>query len=243
MKTRLAIVLIALMAFACAESPKSDNAEVADAKEVNKVEEAVSYTVSDESHVTWIGTKLNGQHNGTIAISEGAIEVKEGDIVGANITIDLNQIDVLDLEGEYEDKLVGHLQSPDFFMTDSFPTATFELTSVAAYTADSTTTEGDDESDLKVQDPTHTLTGNLTMRGTTKSISFPAKVSTEGDAVTAVANFNIDRTQWGVSYNADSGVGDIAKDKVINNTVNVGFNLTATKPAPATETAPATSAE
>lgn len=237
MKTRLAIILIAFLAYACADSPKSDNAEVTDAKEVNKVEEAVSYTVSDQSHVTWIGTKLNGQHNGTIAISEGSIDVKEGGIVGASITIDLNAIDVLDLEGEYEQKLVGHLQSPDFFMTDSFPTATFELTEVATYVADSTADAGE-ESELKVQDPTHTLTGNLTMRGTTKSISFPAKVSMEGDQVTAVANFNIDRTLWGVSYNADSGVGDIAKDKVINNTVNVGFNLTAAKPA-ATETAPA----
>lgn len=232
MKTRLAILLIALVAYACTDSPKSDEAKVSDAKEVTAAAAAVSYAVTDESHVTWIGTKPGGQHNGTIAISEGSIDVKDGTVAGAKLTIDLSQIDVLDLEGEYEQKLIGHLLSPDFFAADSFPTATFELTSAAPYTAPA---EGEDTeaSELKVENPTHTLSGNLTLRGKTLGISFPAKVALEGDKITAVANFNIDRTLWDVSYNNESSIDEIAKDKIISNTVNVGFNLTASKPAEA----------
>ena len=122
--------------------------------------------------------------------------------------------------------------SPDFFAADSFPTATFELTGAEPYTAPAAGEETE-ASELKVENPTHTLSGNLTLRGKTLGISFPAKVALDGSKITAVANFNIDRTLWDVSYNSESSIDEIAKDKIISNTVNVGFNLTANKPAEA----------
>lgn len=80
-----------------------------------------------------------------------------------------------------------------------------------------------------VTNPTHTITGNLTMRGTTKSVSFPAKVSVDANSIVAEAKFNIDRTDWNLSYGDESSVVDKAQDKFIYNTVNVGFSLVANK--------------
>ncbi|MGB5979935.1 MAG: YceI family protein, partial [Cyclobacteriaceae bacterium] len=88
--------------------------------------------------------------------------------------------------------------------------------------------EGEEE-EYKISNPTHKITGNLTMRGNTKSITFPAKVDMSGDQITARAKFNIDRTEWGVSYGDESKAVDKAKDQFIYNTVNVGFDIVADK--------------
>jgi polyisoprenoid-binding protein YceI len=76
-----------------------------------------------------------------------------------------------------------------------------------------------------MKDATHTITGNLTLKGTTKSITFPAKVAVNDNVVTADANFNIDRTQWGLVYGNDQSLGD----KFIRPTVNIQLHLVANK--------------
>jgi hypothetical protein len=45
--------------------------------------------------------------------------------------------------------------------------------------------------------------------------------------VKAVANFNINRTDWGLMYGDEAGAVDKAKDSFIYNTVTVGFQLEA----------------
>ncbi len=84
-------------------------------------------------------------------------------------------------------------------------------------------------SEYKIDNPTHAITGNLTMRDTTLSITFPANVSVTDGTVSAEAKFNIDRTNWNVSYGDETDPVAQAKDKFIYNTVNVGFNITATQ--------------
>ncbi|MEM7550507.1 MAG: YceI family protein [Bacteroidota bacterium] len=225
--TIFSLALVVILA-SCTSKPKSNEAEVSEAQEVTEAEPAaVAYAVSSsDSKVTWVGTKLAGQHNGTIAISEGAVNVEDGSIVGGSFSIDLTQIDVLDLEGEDEDNLAGHLKSGDFFDVENHPNAKFEITGVEAWSGDNSEFA---DSEHAIADPTHKISGNLTLRGNTLGITFPAKVAMEGDKIHAEAKFNIDRTKWGVSYNEESSIDEIAKDKIINNTVNVGFDVWANK--------------
>jgi polyisoprenoid-binding protein YceI len=75
------------------------------------------------------------------------------------------------------------------------------------------------------------VTGNLTMRGTTKSVTFPANVMMQGDKVMAKAMFNIDRTAWGLMYGDEGSITDQAKDKFIYNTVTVGLDLVGSVPS------------
>jgi len=79
------------------------------------------------------------------------------------------------------DKLTTHLNSPDFFDTRQHPAAGFESTSVV-------TSAGDEA----------TITGNLTLMGTTKEISFPATIAMGDSGPTIVAEFTIDRTEFGM---------------------------------------------
>lgn len=232
------------MLASCTGAPEGTDAEVGEAQEVAEASaSAVTYSVNtDESEVGWIGYKPTGKHNGTIPITEGEIAVEDGTIQGGSITINVADIQNEDLadDPENQGKLLGHLKSPDFFDVENHPTATFEITSVEAYNAEEmeevkeeyeteyTPIEADE---YRVDSPTHKITGNLTMRGNTLSISFPANVQVTENGISANAKFNIDRTNWGVSFRDEAAVTDKAKDQFIYNTVNVSLDLQASPSA------------
>lgn len=241
--TYLFVLVLGFALVSCGAKQEGTEAEVSEAQEVQEVVASTEYTVdTDNSVVTWIGSKPAGKHNGTIPVSSGTIAVEGDAIVGGTITIDVASIENEDLAEDQDmyDKLVGHLKSADFFHTDSFPTAEFVITSVAPYTA-ADKPEGKDQYETEnkpvtadeymVASPTHKITGNLTMRGTTKSITFPAAVDMTDGTIKATAKFNIDRTQWGVMYGNEASVVDKAKDSFIYDTVNVGFEFTANNAA------------
>ena len=237
----VAVALVAALAVSsCQQNPGGADAEVGAAQEVDEVSaSAASYSVdTTASELTWYGFKPTGRHNGTIAIEKGELAVEGSDVVGGSFTMNMGAIDVLDLEGEDKQKLTGHLSSPDFFAVEEYPTAQFEIVDVTAYsdgaveedTSRMNVVVNDEEvSEYKVENPTHTITGNLTMRDTTLSITFPAKVNITADQVSAEAKFNIDRTKWNVSYGDENDPVAQAKDQFIYNTVNVGFSVVANK--------------
>ena len=69
-------------------------------------------------------------HNGYVSIKEGNLVYQGNSITGGNITIDMETMTQSDsLYKTEENKLVAHLESPDFFDVANFPTATFEITS------------------------------------------------------------------------------------------------------------------
>ncbi|PWL32017.1 YceI family protein [uncultured Roseivirga sp.] len=237
LKSTLALSLLAVLAVACGS--KSNTVETSEAKEVASADDATAITVNTQnSMVTWIGSKPTGKHNGSISIADGEIMVNNSEIVGGNFTIDITSLKALDMEEGTDgyNNLVGHLMSPDFFDAENHPTATFEVTEVKPFSAANLSADKDEYdsenkpaalSEVMVENPTHFISGNLTMRGTTKNITFPAHVEMNNGVIKAKANFNIDRTAWGLSYNTEANFVDQAKDKMIYDTVNVGFELEA----------------
>jgi polyisoprenoid-binding protein YceI len=202
------IILIAvLFSIAnCDKAPEAPKAEMSATVEAKKVEGESIALNAEKSVVKWIGTKLKGKHNGTIKISEGNLIVNAGKIVGGNFTIDMATLVSEDLKKDLESKgkLEGHLKSEDFFDVAKFPKSTFVLNSVSE-NADGTTT----------------ISGNLTMKGISKGISFPAKVQLNAakKPVSATANFNIDRKLWGIVYPGQP-------DNLIRDEINLDLNLT-----------------
>lgn len=236
---KLTFSLLAMTAIIWSCGTNSKTVETSEAKEVNEVTESTSISVNpDNSVVTWIGSKPAGKHNGTIAIAGGEVLVNNGAVVGGSFDIDINSLVVLDLpaDSEWNAKLRGHLMSADFFDSENFSVANFEITGAAPYAQ--AELEADQEefateftpaslSEIMVENPTHFISGNLTLRGVTKNITFPAAVSLDNGTVKAKANFNINRIDWNLKYQDESSVADKAKDKFIYNTVNVGFELEA----------------
>ncbi|MEL7002362.1 MAG: YceI family protein [Bacteroidota bacterium] len=239
----LSLMALALVAAACGSKPEGTDAEVSEAKEVVEVVASKTLEVNTtESVVSWIGSKPAGKHNGTIPVSAGNLSIEGDQIVGGEFTINIAGIENEDLKEDEDSygKLIGHLKSPDFFDAESHPTAEFVITSVEAYDPnESVEVKEEFETDNTpalanehiIDAPTHKITGNLTMRGNTLSISFPANVSMDESGLKASAKFNIDRTLWGVKYGDEATAVDKAKDQFIYNTVNVGFDLVAAEPA------------
>ncbi|MGB3587559.1 MAG: YceI family protein [Tunicatimonas sp.] len=237
-------LFFAALLFSCQQKPGGSDAEVSEAQAIEEVSATASdYAVNtSESQLMWVGFKPTGRHNGTIGIQDGSISVMNGDVVGGKFTIDMNQINVEDLEGEYKDKLTNHLRSDDFFSVEEHPIATFEITSVESYSSEVAANDSDDKMKLVVNDeevdeysiesPTHTISGNLMIRGETLNVTFPANVNINNGQVTAKAKFNIDRTKWGVNFREENGYEARAKDELIYDTVNVGFDITASAGEP-----------
>lgn len=227
----IAICILAVAFSACDTSVKSDSAEIGEAIDKKRKAYPTDTFMVDtaKSELTWIGAKITGRHNGIFKIKTGTLHLSNGLLTDGKILIDMNQMrsDDKTIDSNSNAKLTKHLKSADFFDTEKYPTAVFELTGMAPLD----TTEAQEEptntltsdKDLRVQNPTHRITGNLTIKNKTKSISFPAKVTLEDEELKAKANFNIDRTQWDLIYRSDKSLGD----QTIHPDVNIGFNIVA----------------
>jgi polyisoprenoid-binding protein YceI len=221
MKQALLLFALGTALFAsCQNDPKADQAQTGEAQQVTATVGGTAYKADlAQSRVEWTGTKPIGQHHGSMNLKDGSLTVDNGTITGGNFIIDMSTLKVLDKDTAGTTKLAGHLSSADFFDVTKYPTATFELTSLKPGT-DSASAK-----DLVAKDATHTVTGNLTLKGVTKSVTFPAKLAVNDAMATADANFNIDRTQWGLVYGNDQSLGD----KFIRPTVNIQLHLVANK--------------
>jgi polyisoprenoid-binding protein YceI len=219
-KLLLPVALLVAMA-SCNNAPEADQAKTGE-KEAAANAEGTVFATDSTSTVSWTGTKPTGSHNGTLAVKEGSLTEKDGNLVAGSFMIDINSLNCVDLAGDAKQKgdLEGHLKSADFFDAAKFPTAKFEITGVEAFKYDSLTMK-----DVVMKDATHTIKGNLTLKDSTKNVTFPAKVSISADKVTAAADFNIDRTMWGMSYKGPNN----PQDWIISKTVNLKLNISASK--------------
>jgi polyisoprenoid-binding protein YceI len=209
----LAFFLVAGLFVSCNQSPEGQKVEAGDAQEVSVTPVGATYQVDKQaSSINWVATKVSGQHNGTIQIADGQLNVLDGNILGGMFTIDIKSITVLDLTGEDKGKLEGHLRSGDFFDGDQHPTGMFEITAVEAVSGSA--------------DVTHNITGNLTLKGVSKSVVIPANVVVTENMVSAITpNFKINRTEWGINYGA--GIIGTAKDKIIHDDITLTISLKA----------------
>jgi polyisoprenoid-binding protein YceI len=218
MKQNLFVLTSSLLLLAaCNSAPEADKATTAEQQTVAAAEGTKYGADLAASSVSFIGTKPTGQHAGSFNLKEGSLTVKEGALTAGNFVIDIASIKSIDKDTAGTAMLMGHLSSPDFFDVAKYSTASFEVTKVETY----------DSTKLKslLAGATHIISGNLKLKDSTKNVTFPARVSISDNAVTAEADFNIDRTQWGMAYGNDKSL----KDKFIRPEVNIKLNIAAKK--------------
>ena len=169
---------------------------------------AVSLAVDTKaSKINWLAKKVTGQHEGTINLASGSLVANGMKVTGGEFVIDMKSIvctDITDVENNK--KFIGHITQGDFFEVEKYPTSTFKITKVNGAN----------------------LTGDLTMHGVTKSITFPAKVSMVGGKATAIASIPVDRTDFGVKYGSKKFFDSIG-DKAIDDIFNLNITLVAGK--------------
>jgi polyisoprenoid-binding protein YceI len=219
MKTLFFIFPLVVL-FACNTAPKADKAATGETKETAKAT-GERYVCSNLSSITWTATKPTGSHTGTFKLKEGDFIVSQLAILSGSFIIDINSLENSDLVSDPKNKtkLEGHLKSPDFFNAAKYPTAKFEISAVTPLAS------GKEKEASFLKDATHTISGNLTLKDSTKNISFPARVTIDANTLSASADFNIDRTLWGLDY---KGPGNPV-GWFISKQVNLKLSLSANK--------------
>ena len=157
------------------------------------------------SKIEWTGYKIfksdNTSHYGYLKLESGQVTVKDGKLESGNFVTSMNSLSAEDLKNDADSKgkLEGHLKSGDFFETEKYPTASFEITKVEPNAAGDFNTK---------------IEGNLTIKGVTKPVSFNANVSVkEGVVMIKSEKKDINRTDFGVNFKAPAANG-VVKDEI-----------------------------
>ena len=170
---------------------------------------------STQSTVNWTGKKVTGEHTGTIKVTKGDVIVNKNTVTGGSFEIDMNSITCTDIkDAEYNKKLVGHLRSDDFFSVDKHPKANFVITKVSPIKG------------AKAGENNYNVTGNLTIKGITNAIEFPAKIQVNNGVATASADVVVNRAKYDIRYGSGSffeGLGD----KMIYDDMYISFKVVA----------------
>ncbi len=151
------------------------------------------YVFAADSKIEFVGSKVTGSHEGGFTKFEGQFKTDGEKLLGGENAI------TIDMSSTWSDneKLTGHLLSPDFFDAEKFPTSTFKLLKTEA-------AEGDNQ---------YLLTGEFTLHGVSKTIGIPAKVWKEADKAYLTSEFAINRQDYGISYPGKTD--DLIRDEVV----------------------------
>ncbi|MFC5872193.1 Polyisoprenoid-binding protein YceI [Chryseobacterium arachidis] len=161
-----------------------------------------NFKVSNEnSNIDWIGRKVTGAHNGTIDVKEGNFIFENGILSAGKFVIDTKSIKILDIEdAETNAQFAGHLASDDFFNSDHFPEAIFEITHA-------------EPSDNNL----YYVTGNLTIKGITHEIDTTLQiVKTENTAVLD-SKIVVDRTKFNIKFRSSNFFTNLGDTLIYNN--------------------------
>jgi polyisoprenoid-binding protein YceI len=161
--------------------------------------------VSTQSNIDWVGKKVTGAHNGTIAVKEGEFILNDGKLTGGKFIIDTTSIKILDITDPATNaQFAGHLASDDFFAIEKYPEAALEITSVSG----------------------NHVEGYLTIKDITHPVSFDAAVNINGDVLIASGKLVIDRTKYGIKFRSGNFFKDLG-DTLIYNDFELNVSITA----------------
>jgi len=168
--------------------------------------QAKDYQMTDHT-IRWTGSMPAKTHEGLLPLKSFHADITdEGKVTALTAVVDMTKINVTDLEGGKRDKLTGHLKSDDFFHVEEYPTAIFILS---------------EHKDGK-------LHGTLTIRGVSKRVALPVKVSGHPDRGWILAgDFDYNRIDFGVDYQNSGFLGFVnaAKSKLIDDMIDVNVSV------------------
>jgi len=161
--------------------------------------------VSAQSNIGWMGKKVTGAHNGTIAVKYGELILENDQLIGGQFIIDTTSIKILDITDPATNaQFAGHLASDDFFSVEKYPEAILEITSVSGKHVE----------------------GSLTIKSITHPIGFDAAVNINGGTLTATGKLVIDRTKYGMKFRSGNFFKDLG-DTLIYNDFELNVSVTA----------------
>ena len=115
----------------------------------------------------------------------------------------MNSLNVEDLEGQWKERLEGHLRSDDFFSIQKHPKSSLKITN-----------------SKKISDNEFQLIGNLTIKEITKPIEFTIVISEEAYH----ADLTFDRSDYNVKFRSGTFFENLG-DKLIFDDIELKVTL------------------
>lgn len=147
------------------------------------------------SKVEFTGSKVTGKHEGGFKQFKGLIDLVGDKAESSKVLVEIEMASVF----TDTDALTKHLQTGDFFEVAKFPKASFTSTKI--------------EPDAAKGAGNYNVTGELELRGTKRSVTFPATINITADDVTVKAEFSINRKDFGIVYAGKAD--DLIRDDVV----------------------------
>lgn len=132
--------------------------------------------VDSENAVTFVIKNVGINTKGSLNGLKGSIKWDAANPAASQISVTVDAATV----STNIDARDRHLKEEEYFNVAKYPTLSFNSTAVSATT----------------------VTGNLTIKGVTKSITFPITVTPSGKGYMFEGNFNINRRDFGVGGNS-----------------------------------------
>jgi len=208
MRRGIAITILSgLIFFTACNDPASDTTKATTGEAAKVASPAPAqgqkYVITPQnSKIEFVGSKVTGKHNGSFGDFSGQVDyagTPENSRVNISIKTDSITTDTPDL--------TKHLKTADFFDVAKYPEATFVSTAIKP--------GGENGA-------SHTVTGNLTLHGVTKAVTFPATINVTPDVATVDSSFSINRKDFGINYAG-------AADNLIRDNVVLTLHVRATK--------------
>lgn len=213
-KTTLLAAILLISASVFIISCGKDKPVTSESNEVLTTTDGQVYVVDTlNSKAEWKGFKVvksdNTSHIGSLKFESGEVTVKDKKLESGQFVLAMNSLQNEDLkDSESNTKLLGHLKSADFFDTEKFPNASYEITKV---------TEAPAGSDYNT-----VLDGNLTLKGITKPFTFNANVKLDkSDLTIATEPKDINRDEFGIKFQMPAAEG------LIKNEINIQVKIKA----------------
>lgn len=208
------ILIIASLFSACSGSKAKENetSAVATSETPGRVAGEKYVIDKKESVIIYKGSMLlvSNSHSGYVYLSKGELMMDNGQLLGGTVEVDMNTI--ADIDHGSNNDLVRHFKSPDFFDVEKFPYSAFAITGV-----------------VPAADEMINITGNLTIKGITHAVTFPAKIEVKAGIVNANGKVIIDRTRWNVRYNSGKKFFYNLTGEVISDDIEFDIKIVAKK--------------
>ncbi|WP_187260933.1 YceI family protein [Pontibacter beigongshangensis] len=209
-----AVAAIAIFASFKTMPSETGNMAAADTTEVVPPAKGKTYQVIlDKSELKWKAAKVVGEHYGTLRLKSGELTADKSKVTAGTFVIDMTSLVCTD-----NAKVGAHLLNDDFFDVPKYPTATFKITSVKPL------------ANAVAGQLNYNVTGNMTIKGITNAITFPAIIAVREGVVTTKADVVIDRTKFDIKYRSSNFFEDLG-NKAINDEFIVSLDVVAQKAA------------
>ena len=197
---KILYLFVAITTFACNTTTKKDEKK----NDVAVQDTSLSFNL-ENSNIKWTGKELTSKtHYGSLKLTQANLVIVDSKITSGEFTVDMTSLNVEDLEGEWKERLEGHLSSDDFFSIEKFQTASLKVLNSNS-----------------LENGSFNVNGELTIKDITHPIEFTI---TKNDDNNYNANLTFDRSKYDVKFRSGTFFENLG-DKLILDDIDLEVSL------------------